>query len=85
MPFNFWFVHTPPGGHIDGTSGDCDLNQLKKVQWFNVPLWSCLGVNPLVMPRTPYQASEGKRSKYPTMPYHPHPHIIICTSFHLIN
>ena len=29
MPFNFWFVHIPPGGHIDGMSGDCDLNREK--------------------------------------------------------
>ena len=29
MPFNFWFVHTTPGGHIDGISGDCDLNREK--------------------------------------------------------
>ena len=36
-----------------------------------------LGVDPLDMPRAPYRVSEGK----PTMPYHPHPHIIICTSF----
>ena len=26
-------------------------------------LWACLGVNPLDMPRAPYQASEGKRSQ----------------------
>ena len=37
------------------------------------------------MPRTSYRASEGNRFQYPTMPYHPHPHIIICTSFLLIN
>ena len=30
--------------------------------------------------RSPRHA-ERKRSQYPTMPYHPHPHIIICTSF----
>ena len=29
MPFNFWLVHTPPGGHIDGISGECDLNREK--------------------------------------------------------
>ena len=23
MPFNLWFVHTPPSGHINGISGDC--------------------------------------------------------------
>ena len=38
--FNFWFAHTPPGGHIDGISGDCDLNKQRKVKWFNVPIWS---------------------------------------------
>ena len=32
VPFNCWFVHTPPGGHIDGTSGDCDLNKPRKVE-----------------------------------------------------
>ena len=37
MPFNFWFVHTPPGGHIDGISGDCDLNKQKKVKWPTCP------------------------------------------------
>ena len=40
VPFNFWFYHTPPGGHIDGISGDCDLNEQRKVKWFNVPPWS---------------------------------------------
>ena len=45
------------------------------------PVWAYLGVYPLDMPRTPYRASEGKRSQKPIMPYHPHPHIIICTSF----
>ena len=40
-----------------------------------------LGVDPLDMPRTPYLASEGKRSQQLTMPYHPHPHIMICTPF----
>ena len=40
MPFNFWFVHTTPGGHIDGISGDCDLNKQRKIKWFNVSLWS---------------------------------------------
>ena len=44
-------------------------------------VWACLEVDPLDMPRTPYWAREGKRSQKPTMPYHPHPHIIICTSF----
>ena len=44
-------------------------------------VWACLGVDPPDMPRTPYQASEGKHSQTPTMPYHPHLHIIICTSF----
>ena len=39
MPFNFWFVRTPPGGHIDGISGDCDVNKETKTKWFNVPLW----------------------------------------------
>ena len=29
VPFNFWFVHTPPGGHIEGTSGVCNLNKQK--------------------------------------------------------
>ena len=29
MPFNFWFFHTTPGGHIDGISGDCDVNREK--------------------------------------------------------
>ena len=29
------------------------------------------GVNPLVKPRTPYRASEGKRSQNPAMPYYP--------------
>ena len=44
-------------------------------------VWACLGVDPLDMPRTPYRASKGKHSQYPTMPYNPHPHIIICTLF----
>ena len=26
-------------------------------------VWACLGVDPLDMPRTPYRASEGKRSQ----------------------
>ena len=26
-------------------------------------VWACLGVYPLDMPRTPYRASEGKRSQ----------------------
>ena len=26
-------------------------------------VWACLGVDPLYMPRTPYRASEGKRSQ----------------------
>ena len=26
-------------------------------------IWACLGVYPLDMPRTPYRASEGKRSQ----------------------
>ena len=34
-------------------------------------VWACLGVDPLDMRRTPYRASKGKRSQYPTMPYHP--------------
>ena len=37
MPLNFWLVHIPPGGHIDGISGDWDLNKKRKVKWFNVP------------------------------------------------
>ena len=49
------------------------------LSWHN--LQGCLGVDPLDMPRTPYRASEEKRSDYPTLPYHSHPHIIICTSF----
>ena len=44
-------------------------------------VWACLRVDPLDMPRTPYRASEGKRSQKPTMPYHPRHHFIICTSF----
>ena len=30
MPFNFWFVHILPSGHIDGISGDCDLKNREK-------------------------------------------------------
>ena len=37
VPFNFWFVHTPPGGHVVGTSGDCNFNIRRKVKWLNVP------------------------------------------------
>ena len=37
------------------------------------------GGRSLDMPRTPYRASEGKRSQYPTMPITPT--LIICTSF----
>ena len=36
MPFNFWFLHTPPGDHIDGISGDCDFKKNEQVKWFNV-------------------------------------------------
>ena len=42
-------------------------------------VWACLGVDPLDIPEP--RAREGKRAQKPTMPYHPHPHIIICTSF----
>ena len=34
-------------------------------------LWTCLGVNPLDMPRSTYWTSEGKHTQKPTMPYHP--------------
>ena len=34
-------------------------------------VWVCLGVDPLDMPRTPYRASEGKRSQYPPYPITP--------------
>ena len=44
-------------------------------------VWACLGVDLLDMLRTLYCASKGKRSQKPTMPYQPHPHITICTSF----
>ena len=29
----------------------------------SLAVWACLGVYPLDMPRTPYRASEGKRSQ----------------------
>ena len=29
VSFKFWFVHTPPGVQIEGTSGDCDFNRQK--------------------------------------------------------
>ena len=35
-----------------------------------IQVCSRLGLDPLDMPRTPYRASEGKRSQLPTMPYH---------------
>ena len=59
MPFNFWFVHTPPGGHIDGISGDCDLNKQRKVKWFNVSLWSSC-------PTLPYMGVGNKHDNYIT-------------------
>ena len=31
--------------------------------WAETAVWACLGVYPLDMPRTPYRASEGKRSQ----------------------
>ena len=39
-------------------------------------VWACLGGNPLDMSKTPYRASEGRRSQSSTMPYHPHLHFI---------
>ena len=37
------------------------LNSTVKLKYLAV--WACLGVDPLDMPRIPYQASEGKRSQ----------------------
>ena len=36
----------------------------------SLDVWTCLGVNPLDMDRTPYWASERKHSQPPTMPHH---------------
>ena len=46
MPFDFWFVHTLPSGHIDEISGDCDLNKQRKVKWFNVPYGQVATLSP---------------------------------------
>ena len=35
----------------------------------SLDVWACLEVNPLDMPRTPHQASEGKHIQQHTMPY----------------
>ena len=46
MPFNFWLVHTIPGGHIDGISGDCDLNKQRKIKWLTCPYGQGAPISP---------------------------------------
>ena len=48
---------------------------------FSIKLHSETQVYPQTCPEPLIGHSEGKRFQQPTMPYHPHPRIIICTSF----
>ena len=47
-----------PAGDIPGMACTFGTAKLK-----SPAVWACLGVYPLDMPRTPYRASEGKRSQ----------------------
>ena len=41
----------------------CDTHRCRFAKLKSPAVWACLGVYPLDMPRTPYRASEGKRSQ----------------------
>ena len=46
----------------DMTFTDSEMTEMSSTRTEN-DVWACLGVYPLDMPRTPYRASEGKRSQ----------------------